>query len=82
MIKHFIYTKKDGSTSERYVYEIKPVSDLMLGLDLTEYSDEDRAHYINQLDLLYSDVRDAIADMGLSSQYRNFKGDGIEDIST
>lgn len=80
-MKHFNYTKANGDVSERYVFPINMPSDMMLGIDLTEFDEKDRSAYVTQLELLYADVRDAIIDMGLNMQYRNFKKDGIEEIT-
>ena len=77
-VKEFTYTKANGDTSTRYVYTLNPVSDMLFGLDLTEFSGDERDAYVAQLELLEEDIRDAIIDMGLHSQYRNFKGEGIE----
>lgn len=80
MLKHFKYTKSDGATSERWVYQLHAPSDKLMGLDLTEFSEDEREEYLEKLELLFEDVKDAIKEMGLGGQYRQFFESGIEEI--
>lgn len=77
MIKRFRYTKKDGSTSDRVVFIISPSSDCDKGIDLTEFSDEERSHYEEQLKWLHKDFLDGIKEIGLNGNWRQFKVDQI-----
>ena len=77
-VKEFTYTKANGDVSERVVFTLNPVSDMLFGLDLTEFSEDEREEYIDQLVALDNLIKGAIIDMGLNSQYRNFKESGIE----
>lgn len=76
-VKEFVYKKANGDVSERKIWVLNPISEMMLGLDLSEFSEDEQAEYITQLQLMDADIRDAITDMGLNSQYRNFKAEGI-----
>ena len=77
-VREFVYTKANGDTSERVVFTLNPVSDMLFGLDLTEFSEDEREDYVSSLELLDDVIKGLIIDMGLNSQYRNFKESGIE----
>lgn len=76
-VKEFTYTKPDGKVSERYVWELNPITDMLFALDLTEFDQDERDYYISRLEMLNEDMRDAIIEIGLASQYRNFKSERI-----
>lgn len=73
MVKHFKYMKPEGEISSRIAWEIHPASDKMLAIDLSEFSEEDRNYYIEQLNDLYTCLKEDIKQLGLSSNYRYFK---------
>lgn len=77
MIKTFDYIKKTGEVSNRCVWVISPPSDKMLAIDLSEYSEEDKNYYIEQLTDLFYVLKEDIKQLGLESNYRYFKKDGI-----
>ena len=77
-VREFVYTKANGDTSERVVFTLNPVSEMLFGIDLTEFSEDDRILYIDALEELDTLISGAIIDLGLNSQYRNFKESGIE----
>lgn len=79
-VKHFIYTKANGDVSERAVWPINTPSNMLFGLDLSEFDQEDREQYVQSLIELEHDYMDAIYELGLGSQFRNFKEEGIEEI--
>lgn len=76
-VKDFTYTKKDGSVSERHVFVLKEPSDLMLAIDLTEYSPEERSDFEDLLEQLNQQFKDSIKEVGLASNYRNFNKNQI-----
>lgn len=74
MIKHFKYLKPDSENiSSRVVWEIHPASDKMLAIDLSEFSEEERDYYIEQLTAIYQVLKEDIKQLGLNSNYRYFK---------
>jgi len=80
MIKHFNYTKKDGSVTERLVYQLSPPSLMLFGLDLTEFDEAEQKDMIARMQLLDADYKEAIMDLGLDKQYRFFKECGIDEL--
>jgi hypothetical protein len=69
--------KPEGEISERYVWEIHPASDKMLAIDLSEFDENDRAYYVEQLKDIYETLKEDIKQLGLNSNYRYFKKDRI-----
>ncbi len=79
-MKHFYYTKKDNSVSERIVHPVGIVNDKLLALDLTEFDNDERDEYDAILKRIHSQYLQAIKDVGLGTQFRYFFFDGIKDI--
>ena len=80
MIKHFIYTKKDNSVSERYVHQISAVDDKMLTIDLTEFDVDEREEYEDILNHIHAQYIQAIKEVGLGEQFRYFFLDKVQDV--
>lgn len=78
MIKHFTYTKPNGESSTRAVVVLREPTDMMLALDLTEFTEEEQVVYEEEVEQIQLMFKAAITDLGLGSQYRCFKKDGIE----
>ena len=76
-IKEFTYTDTKGKVSERVVYQLHPVSNKLLGIDLTEFSSVERDFYEEELKNLDMLISQSIKAMGLGSNYRNFLGEKI-----
>lgn len=72
------YTKKDGKSSERFVHIISEPGDCYLAIDFSEYNEEEREIYESQFLELHDEYLQAIKDIGLGSNYRWFKGEGLE----
>jgi hypothetical protein len=66
---------------ERDVYTIAKPSDCYFMLDLTEYTEEEKDFYLSEYKRLHKEFLQAVKDVGLSSNYRNFKEDKIEWIN-
>ena len=77
MIKSFTYTKADGSSTDRVVLVLKEPTEMLLALDITEFSLEERAIYIAEVEEAEDTFKQSIKNAGLGSQYRFFKKEGI-----
>lgn len=77
MIKSFTYTKADGSSTDRVVLVLKEPTDMMLALDITEFSLEERSVYEAEIKDAEDTFKESIKNAGLGSQYRYFKKEGI-----
>ena len=80
VIKHFIYKKKDNSTSERYVHSMDFNGDKLFAVDLTEFDEIERSDYEAVLNQIRAEYIQAIKDAGLGEQFRYFFFNGIEDV--
>ena len=80
-MKEFDYTDAKGKHTHRVVYELSPVSDKMLAIDLTEFSEEERNFYAEQLENLHAVMKEEIKQLGLGNNYRFFKEEGITNVS-
>lgn len=78
----FQYTKENGEKSNRVVYVISSPSDMYFTIDLTEFDENERAWYIEKIKEAYENLRQEIKEIGLSTNYRNFKKHGITSISS
>lgn len=78
MIKRFTYNK-NGELSERVVYVLKKPSDLLFGIDLSQFSPEEQKYYEKELDRLHAAFLEEIKEIGLNSCYRNFKSERIRE---
>lgn len=74
---NFIYKDKKGKVTDRTVYTVHPASDNMLAIDLTEFDDNERGFYTEQLSRLDDMVKQEIKELGLNGNYRNFKREAI-----
>ena len=73
MLKTFKYTKENGDTSTRTVYQMNIVDgDKLLCVDLTEFDELERQYYMDVLDYVHKGYIQAIKDEGLSSCFRTF----------
>jgi len=79
-MKHFIYHKKDGTSKERFVVELHPISNTMLAIDLTEYDENERQELEDAIEYLKQDFLSNLYDLGVGSNFRKFKSDRIEEI--
>ena len=81
MTKRFTYTKADGSMSNRNVVPIVTPSDYLFGIDLSEFDADEAAEYAKVLEKFQVDTKNAmtavVKALGLSSNYRRFKREGI-----
>jgi len=77
MIKHFTYTKPNGEASTRAVVVLREPTDMMLALDLTEFSEAEQAVYEEEVEEAQLMFKETINNIGLGSQYRCFKKKGI-----
>lgn len=76
-VKSFSYTRADGKKSKRSVFVIHPANKNMFGIDLSEFPEEERLYYEQQLNNLYDSVDAEIKNMGLSTCFRSFKPEKI-----
>lgn len=72
-MKKILYKNK-----ERNVIIIHKPSDSYLMFDLSEYSDEEKKYYEDKFKEVHKQYLAEIKDIGLNSNYRNFKEDKIE----
>lgn len=77
MLKRFSYKKKDGTSSDRVVFITSPASDCDMGIDLSEFSEEEIAFYVAELEDIKKMYDDNIKLLGLWHNWRKFKVDGI-----
>lgn len=79
--KQFTYTKENGSVSERDVFILAAPYPDFFGIDLSEYSAEERDFYAEQLEQMYADIKletdSYLKHLGLKNNYRRFKADGV-----
>ena len=78
MLKKFTYKKKDGSVSDRTVFITSLASDCDMGIDLTEFDDNEREYYLKNLKMLKEEYDEGIKQMGLWGNWRKFKVEGIQ----
>jgi len=78
MLKRFRYKKADGSISDRVVYITSPASDCDMGIDLTEFTEEEITFYVEELVDIKKMYDDNIKQLGLWGNWRRFKVDGIQ----
>lgn len=72
MLKQFKYTKANGDESYRTVYPIRVVDDKLLSIDMSGFTDKERADSIAELDEIHKAYVKAIADAGYAGNYRMF----------
>ena len=77
MLKKYNYTKADGSTTPRTVYEIAKPSDMLLAIDLSEFSPPERDEFEAGLQQLYDEYLTGIEQLGLGNNWRYFKTKGM-----
>lgn len=81
-MKHFIYEKADGSTSERYVVPLTDFADSMLAIDLTD-SDEKvelESAIVEFQNYIKKQQIEFIKELGLDNRYRRFKKGGVIEL--
>jgi len=77
MLEYFEYKKADGSVSDRVAIVLsKPIENVMM-LDVTEFSKEEQALYSEAVEEAQLMFKETIKNLGLGSQYRYFKKEGI-----
>lgn len=80
-VNKFTYTKPTGDVSDREVFIISVPNDMYFGIDISEYSEEEKEAYAEALNDIYEEynvlLKEEIKQLGLSSNYRNFKADRI-----
>ena len=76
-MKTFTYEKANGEISTRTVVPIHPASRNMLAIDLTEYADNERVYYEQEIEKAQAIFRNTIAHIGLGTNWRNFRNDRI-----
>lgn len=73
MLKTFNYTKANGDTSKRTVYELKIVDgDKLLCVDLSEFDSDEQNEYEIIMNNIHDQYIQAIKDEGLGSTFRTF----------
>jgi hypothetical protein len=78
-MKHFTYEKPDGEVSDRSLFVLNKPSDSYFGLDLSEFTVEERMKYNKMLKRLMESVAEEIEVMGLKHNYRRFKEERIRE---
>jgi hypothetical protein len=79
LMKHFTYEKPDGEVSDRSLFVLNKPSDSYFGLDLSEFTVEERMKYNKMLKRLMESVAEEIEVMGLKHNYRRFKEERIRE---
>ena len=74
---HFLYTKTNGDTSERVVLQLYGMNSNLMGLDISEFDEDERDVYEAEIERAHANFMDEIKDIGLGSNWRQFKPDGI-----
>lgn len=72
-IKRFNYTDSKGKESSRVCWMVSPPSSNYFMIDLTEYDEDERLEYIQLLAEIHGQYQRAIKEIGLGTNYRNFK---------
>ena len=80
MLKRFNYTDVKGKKTTRTVHPIGIVDDKLFCTDLSEYSAEEREEYMYILEALHKQYIQAIKDVGLGTNFRNFFLDKMADV--
>lgn len=80
-MKEFDYVDAKGKHTHRVVYELSPISDKMLAIDLTEFNEIERAYYTEQLENIQAVFKEEVRQLGLGNNYRFFKEEGISNVS-
>lgn len=77
-VVEFFYTKANGERSHRRFIELRPPSNLHLGLDVTDCTSEEIEEILDMIHDV-NEVRDqAFEDAGVNNRWRSFKQEGIE----
>jgi len=80
MLKRFNYTDLKGKKTTRLVHPIGIVDDKMFCVDLSEYSAEEREEFTYVLDAIHKQYIQAIKEIGLGSNFRNFFFDKMTEV--
>lgn len=80
-LREFIYTKADGTSSERVVIPLREPTEMMLAIDVSEFSEEEKEAYSKAVEEAQEIFKQMIKEIGLSGNYRNFKKEGIQRIT-
>lgn len=76
-LQNFKYKDLKGKVTDRQVYVTGLPGDKVFGLDLSEFSEEEREFYVAELGYIYDTLKEQIVELGLKHQYRMFKESGI-----
>lgn len=83
-IYKFTYTKDNGDISQREVYVAGVPNKNYFTIDLSEYNEEEKEIYIKGIKEIYETytegLKEEIKALGLGSNYRFFKEDGISNV--
>lgn len=77
MRKTFKYRKPNGDESHRDVFVISSPSESYLTIDLSEFDDDEKEEYLDELENAKQYLADIINELGLKTNYRNFRNDRI-----
>ena len=82
----FSYTSVSGKTSERDAFIFSLPSDSFFGYELSEFDEVEADAYAEALCDIYKDVEEsmyeAINELGLKHNFRRFKAEGVDSVST
>ena len=70
---NFTYEKPNGDISKRSTFVLREPTDLMLTIDLTEFTVDEQEYYEKQLNSLVESMKAEISNLGLDRNYRAFK---------
>lgn len=72
-VLEFDYVDSKGKESHRVIWPVSSPSDKYFALDLTEFSEEERAFLADQLNDLHTVFLAEVKALGLGQNYRLFK---------
>lgn len=85
-VKSFIYTKADGSKSNRVVAAISEPSQNMFGIDITELDPVVQGQFAAELQMVLDKRKDDIEHLmgryDIKYNYRTFKASGMSEVVT
>jgi hypothetical protein len=76
-VNTFTYKKSAKDISTRAVFLLSGPSDKYFGVDLSEFSPDEREYYARELEILAETMKLGIEELGLKSNYRLFSGSKV-----
>ena len=80
-VVEFDYVDAKGKHSHRVIWPIAGPSGKYFGIDLSEFSKEERETYVEALNDIYAVYLEEIKQLGLGHNYRYFQEEGVSEFT-